>query len=298
VKEGNAAGMNPYAYVGGNPETDTDPSGQYYSNGTQLGESGGETAYVYNDEIVTVTNTGIGRFTSLSGYSSWNYGSLNVNVSTNVQFNKYGDYNSANDPQYSTAAKFAAVTGWTQLQQSLNAPGATTQSRLMALLHFGETNGNNILQLAAIMGGPDDEGIAAAADGTFEISALAAQAESRAREIGAIITAAKGPWVPSALTVGVATVQDGDDLATLIATNEKASSSLVKLVQGQLGDGEQLVTLADNQGRHAEEVLVQYAQENGLKIVGLGASNNFCPPCGEMLLREVGQQFLGQIVNP
>jgi RHS repeat-associated protein len=30
AKEGNAAGMNPYAYVGGDPETDTDPSGQMY----------------------------------------------------------------------------------------------------------------------------------------------------------------------------------------------------------------------------------------------------------------------------
>jgi RHS repeat-associated protein len=164
IIQGNIVGMNPYAYVDGNPETDTDPTGQYYSNGTQLGEQGGETAYVYNDEVVTATNTGVGRFTSLSGYSSWNYGSLNVNVSTNDQFVKYSDYNSANDPQYSTGAKFAAVTGWTQLQQSWNAPGATTQSRLMALLHFGETNGNNVLQLAMIMGGGDDEGVAAGVD--------------------------------------------------------------------------------------------------------------------------------------
>lgn len=145
--------MDPYAYVGDDPVTLTDPSGEYYSNGTQLGESGGETAYVYNDEVVTVTNDGRGIFYPLSGPASWNYGSLYVNVSTHEQFNKYGDYNSANDPQYSTAAKFDAVTGWTQLQQNWNAPDATTQSRLLALLHFAGTNTNNVLQLAAIMGG-------------------------------------------------------------------------------------------------------------------------------------------------
>jgi len=164
VKEGNAAGMNPYAYVAGNPETMADPSGQYYSNGIPQNQPGGETAYVYGNVVATVTNGGAGIFYPLYGPASWNYGSLSVNVSTNDQFARYGSYNSANDPQYSTAAKFAAVTGWTQLQQSWNAPGANTASRLAALGKFAGTNVNNVLQLAAIFSGPEDDGVAVAAD--------------------------------------------------------------------------------------------------------------------------------------
>ena len=46
-------------------------------------------------------------------------------------------------------------------------------------------------------------------------------------------------------------------------------------------------------------VKIHSSQKNSaLKIVGFGASNRFCSVCGPMLLREVGQEFLGQIVGP
>ena len=126
---------------------------------------------------------------------------------------------------------------------------------------------------------------------------LPAQAQARADEIGNAIDSQIGSWNRSALTVGVSIVEDGGELRTWITTNEGASSSLVKLVRAQLQDGEAFVSLADKQGRHAEEVLVQYAKEQGLlqQIKGLGASNGFCNDrCGPMLIQELGQDLLGQ----
>jgi hypothetical protein len=121
------------------------------------------------------------------------------------------------------------------------------------------------------------------------------QAEARAREIGASIDALVGKWNRSALTVGTAIVDDSSGgYRTLIATNEKASGSLSRLVQSQIRPGEEFVSLADKQGRNAEEVLYEYAQRNGLNIRGIGASNDFCSSCRSLLTRGLGPGVLGQ----
>jgi RHS repeat-associated protein len=162
--QNNASGMDPYAYVGDSPIGTTDPSGQYYSNGIPTNQQGGETAYIYGDEMTTVTNSGSdwGSDWTISGQYSHNDSGLSINSSTFLQVTKYGGYNPDTDPNNSPWAKFQQVTGWTTLQQSWNAPGADTQSRLNALLQFAGTNANNLFQLAAILGGgPEDEGVEA-----------------------------------------------------------------------------------------------------------------------------------------
>ncbi len=128
-----------------------------------------------------------------------------------------------------------------------------------------------------------------------DCGSLPEQAEARAREIGANIDAQVGKWNRSALTVATAIVDDGGEVRTLIATNEKASSSLVKLVTAQLKEGETFISLAEKQGRHAEQVLYSYIQDKGLKVLGFGASNDFCDEmCRPMLQQGLGPDVLGQ----
>jgi RHS repeat-associated protein len=185
--EGDAQGLNPYAYVGGNPETLADPTGQYISNGQQTNQNGGEEAYYYNNVFTTVTNDGYGTYWLLNGRFSSNDGSISINQFTRHQQDLYGNYNPNTDWNNSPLSKFENVTGWTQLQNSWNAPGANTNSRAEAIWKFLGTNVNNLMQLAAIFGGPEDDGVLAADDATSSlVSTLtdtATQATPRERQV-------------------------------------------------------------------------------------------------------------------
>jgi hypothetical protein len=61
IKAGNMQGMNPYGYVGGNPETKNDPTGQRYA------DMKGDYAYVTSDG-----NHGVNIYTFVSIYNSGN----------------------------------------------------------------------------------------------------------------------------------------------------------------------------------------------------------------------------------
>ena len=57
TKQGNIQGMNPYGYVGGNPETDSDPTGRYYA---PPGGPGGPTPPPPCNQSNNFCNTGHG----------------------------------------------------------------------------------------------------------------------------------------------------------------------------------------------------------------------------------------------
>jgi hypothetical protein len=139
--------------------------------------------------FTTVTNDGYGTYWLLNGRFSSNDGSISINQFTRHQQDLYGNYNPNTDWNNSPLSKFENVTGWTQLQHSWNAPGANTNSRAEAIWKFLGTNVNNLMQLAAIFGGPEDDGLLAADD------ALSTSAEETGRVLYRVLRDDENPAV-------------------------------------------------------------------------------------------------------
>ncbi len=162
--QNNASGMDPYAYVGENPESRTDPTGKYYSNGTPITQQGGAIGYVGNDTITTVINDGVGSVWTADNQFSYTQGSLAIDTYTYQQAAKYGGYDPLTDAQNSPWAKLSHELGLDTLQQTWSNPNATWQDKLGAVGQFLLTNANNALQLAMIFSGPEDEAADAAGE--------------------------------------------------------------------------------------------------------------------------------------
>lgn len=135
--ETNAGGMDPYAYVGDNPESKNDPSGHII-----VGQNGNFGHIDANGYVTSDTYA----------YDGWKW---DYNTSTEVQ---RPIYNPDTDPNNSPVAKFSHVTGWSDLSSTWSNPHATWQDKTAAVWNFLGTNANNVFQLAMIFGGGEEEG--------------------------------------------------------------------------------------------------------------------------------------------
>jgi len=151
--QSNLKGFDPYAYVGNNPETLNDPSGQRYT--TQAGYNYG--AWAGTGSVTTESQAWIlpnGNMV-INDYLPAPYG-IQTQVVTLPQ-RHIPAYNPLTDPNNSPGAKFAHVTGWDTLHSTLTNPKATTTDKVKAVGAFALKNVNNALQLAMILGGPEDD---------------------------------------------------------------------------------------------------------------------------------------------
>jgi hypothetical protein len=123
----------------------------------------------------------------------------------------------------------------------------------------------------------------------------AKQADDRAKEL----IQETNKFAQIFTTVGVAHMVDEDGNAIVaVAINEGGLSHKGDIENG-MNPEEVLANGPDTgQKKHAEEILVEYAKKHHLTIIGIGASRDFCGPdkhdCQGMLLQEVGEQAMGQ----
>jgi RHS repeat-associated protein len=167
--QSNLQGFDPYAYVGNNPETLNDPSGQRYTTqaGYNYGAWGGIGPVSTESQAWILPNDTM----VINDYLPAPYG-IQTQVVTPPQ-RHIPAYNPLTDPNNSPGAKFAHVTGWDTLHSTLTNPRATTTDKVKAVGAFALKNVNNALQLAMILGDPEFDAAGAGGDGLAALAPTA-----------------------------------------------------------------------------------------------------------------------------
>jgi len=106
-----------------------------------------------------VINDGVGSVWTADDQFAYTQGSLAISTYTYQQAAQYGGYDPLTDAANSPGAKLSHELGLDALQQTWSNPHASWQDKLGAVGQFLLTNANNVLQLAMIFGGPEDEAV-------------------------------------------------------------------------------------------------------------------------------------------
>jgi hypothetical protein len=131
------------------------------------------------------------------------------------------------------------------------------------------------------------------------------KADIRAKELGYLFfRKIKNDVTLAHTTFAVAYMRDPqtEKILSFVSVNEGASDARIqKFGQKYTKENPTITWLPSKgkgiEGRHAEHVLIDYAEAQGLKIVGIGASRPFCGNCCKLLEEKVEQQARGQILS-
>ncbi len=122
----------------------------------------------------------------------------------------------------------------------------------------------------------DDHTYAVGATAVVVHNTCGGSAQSRAEELGNKVT--PKDFMRQWATVGVADVQEADGTITrIVSINEKASSTLRGVLKQEIEDGTE--RFVDYGGKHAEDNILEYANQEGRKLVDIGTSNGICSIC-------------------
>jgi len=311
---GNGSGENPYGYVGGDPETYTDPSGQMPCAGP-----GGPCSWP------TTPSGGTGSAAS----AAVNYVAPSLNPPSNnqptcvlgcvAQLRAQTPFPLTVTHQVNTTMPTIAcycicfitiATGQTSVPSKIFVMGesAFTTCGLSPLACSGDNGqggedtgvSHDMPDVSAADIGGGEPGNAGEIDSSSQgesgdLAVLPKQAQARAVEIRDTMVNNNGWWFRREATVGVAYMQDGEGVVqSVVAINESALAKWGSDVQNLLGPEEHWIE-GDPRGEiHPEVLLKNYATDTGQTIVGIGASTGFCTACKAMLLQEVGPEYMGQ----
>ena len=298
--QGNGAGMDPYSYVGGNPETYSDPSGQ---RAVSAGDGSSDGASTFVPTSYNPPSSSPFQFTPSN--PCWDVGcryGAYLQISTTEVVWHRTSVDSTGGVVCSLVCMAlqyqSQVTTYTiyRTDKALPVQGCT-----LSLVSCEGEKGRNeepsqgerpAVDMAADEGATPVEGGNPTGD---QGGSLPKQAQTRAVEIRDIMVKNNGWWFRKEATVGVAYMQDSEGgIESYVAINEGALNKWGSAVQNHLEPGEQWIE-GDPSGKvHPEVLLKNYAEKTRQKIIGLGASTGFCDACSIMLLQEVGQEYLGQ----